>query len=102
LTNSDAKTTSKNHEASSEKINLGVIGIGSRCTYVLTSMLGPPDVRCVAIADVQKSRREAGKTLVDKLAANSDCVIPFQTALEIVRSGKLGKLDTLNGIPLKD
>lgn len=61
--------------APSEKINLGVIGIGPRCTYVLTSMLGLPDVRCVAIADVQKSRREAGKTLVDKLAGNSDCVL---------------------------
>jgi predicted dehydrogenase len=61
--------------APSEKINLGVIGIGPRCTYVLTSMLGLPDVRCVAIADVQKSRREAGKALVDKLAGNSDCVL---------------------------
>jgi predicted dehydrogenase len=61
--------------APSQKINLGVIGIGPRCTYVLTSMLGLPDVRCVAIADVQKSRREAGKTLVDKLAGNSDCVL---------------------------
>ncbi len=61
--------------APSEKINLGVIGIGPRCTYVLTSMLGLSDVRCVAIADVQKSRREAGKALVDKLAGNSDCVL---------------------------
>ena len=59
----------------SEKINLGVIGIGPRCTYVLTSMLGLDDVRCVAIADVQKSRREAGKTLVDKLAGNADCAL---------------------------
>lgn len=59
----------------SEKINLGVIGIGPRCTYVLTSMLGLEDVRCVAIADVQKSRREAGKTLVDKLAGNTDCTL---------------------------
>ncbi|MFM2094418.1 MAG: hypothetical protein RIS70_1542 [Planctomycetota bacterium] len=61
--------------APSEKINLGVIGIGPRCTYVLTSMLGLNDVRCSAIADVQQSRREAGKTLVDKLAGNSDCVL---------------------------
>jgi hypothetical protein len=61
--------------APSDKINLGVIGIGPRCTYVLTSMLGLPDVRCVAIADVQKSRREAGKSLVDKLSGNSDCVL---------------------------
>ncbi len=59
----------------SEKINLGVIGIGPRCTYVLTSMLALEDVRCAAIADVQKSRREAGKTLVDKLAGNSDCML---------------------------
>ena len=61
--------------APSEKINLGVIGIGPRCTYVLTSMLGLPDVRCVAIADVQQSRREAGKALVDKLQGNADCVL---------------------------
>jgi predicted dehydrogenase len=61
--------------APSDKINLGVIGIGPRCTYVLTSMLGLSDVRCVAIADVQKSRREAGKALVDKLSGNSDCVL---------------------------
>ncbi|MEY2726956.1 MAG: Inositol 2-dehydrogenase [Planctomycetota bacterium] len=61
--------------APSEKINLGVIGIGPRCTYVLTSMLGLADVRCAAIADVQKSRRDAGKALVDKLAGNTDCVL---------------------------
>ena len=61
--------------APSDKINLGVIGIGPRCTYVLTSMLGLSDVRCVAIADVQKSRRDAGKSLVDKLQGNSDCVL---------------------------
>lgn len=59
--------------APSEKINLGVIGIGPRCTYVLKSMLGLKDVRCVAITDVQKSRREAGKALVDKISGNNDC-----------------------------
>ncbi|GDY07378.1 NADH-dependent dehydrogenase [Planctomycetia bacterium] len=61
--------------APSEKINLGVIGIGPRCTYDLTSMLGLDDVRCAAITDVQKSRREAGKAHVDKLAGNSDCML---------------------------
>jgi predicted dehydrogenase len=59
--------------APSEKITLGVIGIGPRCTYDLTAMLKLPDVRCVAIADVQASRRDAGKTLVDKHYGNSDC-----------------------------
>lgn len=57
----------------SERITLGVIGIGPRCTYVLTSMLGLADVRCLAIADVQASRRDAGKALVDKHYGDTDC-----------------------------
>ena len=57
----------------SEKITLGVIGIGPRCTYDLQAMLGFPDVRCVAIADVQAKRREAGKKLVDGHYGNADC-----------------------------
>ncbi len=44
--------------AASERITLGVIGIGSRCRYVLGSMMTLPDVQCVAIADVQASRRD--------------------------------------------
>ncbi len=59
--------------APSEKITLGVIGIGPRCTYDLQAMLGLPDVQCVAIADVQASRRDAGKALVDKHYGNTDC-----------------------------
>jgi predicted dehydrogenase len=59
--------------APSEKITLGVIGIGPRCTYDLQAMLALPDVQCVAIADVQASRRDAGKALVDKHYGNSDC-----------------------------
>ncbi len=61
--------------APSEKITLGVIGIGPRCTYDLTAMLGLPDVQCVAIADVQVSRRDAGKKLVDQHYGNQDCVL---------------------------
>ncbi len=56
-----------------EKITLGVIGIGPRGTYDLQAMLGLNDVQCVAIADVQASRRKAGKALVDKHYGNSDC-----------------------------
>jgi predicted dehydrogenase len=59
--------------APSEKITLGVIGIGPRCTYDLTSMLQLPDVQCVAIADVQATRRDAGKKLVDTHYGNADC-----------------------------
>jgi predicted dehydrogenase len=61
--------------APSEKITLGVIGIGPRCTYDLKAMLPFKDVRCLAIADVQAKRREAGKTLVDKHYGNKDCVL---------------------------
>lgn len=59
--------------APSERITLGVIGIGPRCTYDLKAMLKEPDVQCVAICDVQSSRREAGKKLVDEHYGNSDC-----------------------------
>lgn len=59
--------------SANDKINLGVIGIGPRCTYDLTAMLKFDDIRCVAIADVQQSRRDAGKKLVDGHYGNSDC-----------------------------
>jgi len=38
-------------------------------------MLKLPDVQCVAIADVQASRRDAGKQLVDQYYKNQDCVL---------------------------
>lgn len=55
------------------KIALGVIGFGPRCQYDLKAMLGFDDVQCVAIVDVQESRRSVGKELVDKHYGNSDC-----------------------------
>ena len=61
--------------APSERITLGVIGIGPRCRYVLNGMLTQPDAQCVAIADVQASRRDAGKQQVDQHYGNSDCVL---------------------------
>src|SRR5262245_41029708 len=59
----------------SEKTTLGIIGIGPRCTYDLKAMLPFPDVRCLAIADVQAKRRDAGKALVDEHYGNRDCVL---------------------------
>ncbi len=59
----------------SETIALGVIGIGPRCTYDLKAMLAFSDLRCIAIADVQASRRNAGKALVDRHYGNSDCTL---------------------------
>ncbi len=57
----------------SEQITLGVIGMGPRCKYDLTAMLELSDVRCVAIADVQQSRRNDGKKLVDEKYGNTQC-----------------------------
>ncbi len=59
--------------APSERISLGVIGVGPRCTYDLKAMLQHADLQCVAICDVQASRREAGKKLVDSHYQNADC-----------------------------
>jgi predicted dehydrogenase len=59
--------------APSERITLGVIGIGPRGTYDLKAMLTQPDVQCVAVCDVQASRREAAKKLVDEHYQNTDC-----------------------------
>src|SRR5262245_21895531 len=50
----------------SERITLGVIGIGPRGTYDLKAMLTQPNVQCVAVCVVQASRREAAKQLVDE------------------------------------
>jgi predicted dehydrogenase len=59
--------------APSERLALGVIGVGPRATYDLQAMLKLPDVQCVAICDVQASRRDAAKKLVDEHYQNKDC-----------------------------
>jgi predicted dehydrogenase len=59
--------------APSERIGLGVIGYGPRCTYDLGPMLAQPDVHCVAVSDVQAKRREAAKERVDKHNGDSAC-----------------------------
>jgi len=58
--------------APSDRITLGVIGIGPRATYDLKGMLAQADLQCVAICDVQQSRRDAGKKLVDTHYGNTD------------------------------
>lgn len=57
----------------SERVNLGIVGIGPRCRYVMKSSLQHDDMRCIAIADVQKSRRDTGKKLIDDHYGNQDC-----------------------------
>jgi len=59
--------------AASERLTLGVIGFGPRCKYVLTEMLKFPDVRALAIADIQKRCRREGKQFIDQTYGNTDC-----------------------------
>jgi predicted dehydrogenase len=61
--------------AASERITMGVIGFGPRCTYVMKAMLPLDDMQCVTVCDVQKSRREDGKKLVDEHYGNADCTV---------------------------
>ena len=61
------------HTAPSERVSLGVVGVGPRCRYVLAGMMPHADVQCIALSDVQKSRREEGKKLVDEHYGNNDC-----------------------------
>lgn len=59
--------------APSERITLGVIGIGPRAVYDLNGILGQPDCHCLAVCDVQASRRESGKRKIDARYENKDC-----------------------------
>lgn len=62
-----------NRAAPSERIVLGGIGIGGRGSGVLAGMLPEPDVQFVAVADVQKARRDAAKAMADARNGNTDC-----------------------------
>ena len=57
----------------SEKIVLGAIGIGPRGRYVLSTMLNEQDVQFVAVCDVQKSRRDQARDMVNAKYGNKDC-----------------------------
>ncbi len=57
----------------SEQIRLGVIGIGPRGTYDLQAMLPMPEVRCVAVSDVQAKRRDAARSLLNAHPGQGRC-----------------------------
>jgi hypothetical protein len=57
----------------SETITLGGIGIGGRGSGVLGWMMGERDVRCLAVCDARRERREAAKKAVDSRYGNTDC-----------------------------
>src|SRR5207244_10829506 len=59
--------------AASERITLGVIGIGPRCTYDLQAILKHADVQCVAVCDVPAGRAQAGNKLGAGHCHPQDC-----------------------------
>ncbi len=61
--------------APSDRILLGGIGLGGRGQTVLREMLDQPDAQFLAICDINRSRREAVKKLVDTKYGNADCVM---------------------------
>lgn len=61
--------------APSERITLAGIGVGNRGAEDLSKFLLNADVQMVADADLQRSRRERIKQMVDQHYGNNDCVI---------------------------
>lgn len=59
--------------APSERITLGVIGLGGRNTSNLGNFLAQKDVQCVAVCDCFADRRKRGKEMVDRHYGNADC-----------------------------
>ena len=59
--------------APSNRIVVGGIGVGPRGRQVLKSFLTAKDVQFVAIADVQKARREIVRRTVNREYGNEDC-----------------------------
>lgn len=59
--------------AASNRLNVGVIGLGGRGRRVMTAFLGQPDTQVVAICDVIKERREQGVAMVNQAYGNEDC-----------------------------
>jgi len=59
--------------APGERITVAGIGLGPRGREVLKPFLAQPDVRFVAIADVQESRREIIRKTVNRHYGNEEC-----------------------------
>jgi len=63
-----------NTVAPSNRIVMGVIGVGGRGSSDLNWMLGEKDVQFVAVCDVHKGKRDKAKAAVDSRYGNTDCV----------------------------
>ena len=58
----------------SERIGVGVIGLGDRGRFVMSAFMAKPDTQVRAVCDVYRSRREAGCDQVNQGYRTKDCV----------------------------
>lgn len=58
----------------SDRIRLGVIGLGPRGRYVLGHFLKEDDIQVVAVCDAAEERRNEAKQIVDQRYANTACL----------------------------
>jgi predicted dehydrogenase len=58
----------------SDRIRLGVIGLGPRGRYVLGHFLKEDDIQVVAVCDAAEERRNEAKQMVDQRYANTACL----------------------------
>ncbi len=66
--------TSCKGDLASKKITLGMIGVGQHGTgWNLKAFLKMPDVRVLAVCDVDRNHRENAKKIVDEAYKNRDC-----------------------------
>jgi predicted dehydrogenase len=59
--------------APSQRITLGVIGLGNRNRSNLGHFLAQSDVQCLAVCDCFADRRRTGKEMVDRQYGNQNC-----------------------------
>jgi len=52
--------------APSDRITVGIIGMGKQCGWHLNTMLGRPDTQVLAVCDVEVCKREAAKKKADE------------------------------------
>jgi len=59
--------------APSERITMGAIGLGGQGTRDMKNFMNCPDVRILAVCEVDSNRRQAAKALVDQYYGTKDC-----------------------------
>lgn len=69
--------------AASNRITVGVIGVGGRGKHVMRAFLAQPDVQVVAVCDVYGDRREDARNIVNDHYGNEDCAA-YVDMLEIL------------------